>query len=76
MNFNALSGGSKGEDGYKETERIITKCICKVLNGFHFDEVQDAIEAMEQEKNKDKDNEDMDLSDLMKKVMKEATPVD
>jgi hypothetical protein len=49
MSYNAFSGGGKGEDGDKETERIITKCICKVLNGFHFENVQDAIEIIKKE---------------------------
>jgi len=26
-------------------EKTVTKCICRVLNGFHFEEVPDALEA-------------------------------
>jgi hypothetical protein len=29
-----------------EKEKIITRAICKVLAGFHFSEVPDAVEAM------------------------------
>ena len=62
MNFNSLSGGGKGENGYKETERIITKCICKVLNGFHFEEVPDALDLMPRDK---QDEVDIDMAKLM-----------
>ena len=41
-----MSGSNKGEEGDKQKERIITKCICKVLNGFSFNEVPDAAESM------------------------------
>lgn len=43
-----FSGGNKGEEGDKQKERIITKCICKVLNGFNFDEVPDAVEKLKE----------------------------
>jgi|LauGreDrversion4_2_1035121.scaffolds.fasta_scaffold14498_3 hypothetical protein len=26
-------------------EKTVTKCICRVLNGFHFEEVPDALEG-------------------------------
>lgn len=58
INYNSLSGGNKGEDGEQETERIVTKCICKVLNGFHFEEVPDAIEKLENARTSQDDEED------------------
>ena len=41
-----------GSDPELEMERIVTKCICNLLTGFHFEKVPDAIDTIKQQEEK------------------------
>ncbi|CDW84473.1 small subunit processome component 20 homolog [Stylonychia lemnae] len=78
ISFNQLSGGNKGEDGEKQKERVITKCICQVLNGFKLsqentiDEEYDAVKTLKkQQQSEDDQNYDQDFENIVEKILKE-----
>lgn len=57
-----------------QKEKIITKALCRVLAGFHFEEVKDAIDTMVEKTNELKSNKDgvlwnNDFSDLLQKQL-------
>lgn len=69
------SVSARGEPELQK-EKIITKAICMVLEGFHFDEVKDVVETMEANYQEDKNLRTMnsegkmwnnDFSDLLQK---------
>lgn len=52
-------------------ERIVTKCICNLLSGFHFSNVPDAIDLIKEQnsKLKEDDSEKGDLELILKQLV-------
>jgi len=56
----------------QNAEKVVTKCLCKVLDGFDFPEVPDAVSALEvivEERFKQKKSEIVEYSDFLKEFV-------
>ena len=56
------------EEGKKEQAKTITKCICKMIEGFSFQGVPDAVEVIKSHK-KDKEYSKLDLTEVMQSLI-------
>ena len=58
------------DEGTQEQEKTVTKCLCRVLNGFHFEQVQDSLELFLKEDSNDPMTGDQLLGMELEQVFK------